>query len=171
MLFLVTWCALMRLFPLTQTQGERHPRNTAPGGARRMDTVGLTPTAAVTALPTRARTAATWSNPLHPEPAPMASFILDTLAYADTLKAGGFSPQQAETQARALAEILDRQMASKAEVAEHENNLQHAIEVLRLEMKRDIAETKADLTRWVIGAGVLQTTIVVGVLLKVAKLV
>ena len=101
----------------------------------------------------------------------MASFILDTLAYADTLKAGGFSPQQAETQARALAENLDRQMATKAEVAEHENNLQHAIEVLRLEMKRDIAETKADLTRWVIGAGVLQTTIVVGVLLKVAKLV
>lgn len=101
----------------------------------------------------------------------MASFILDTLAYADTLKAGGFSPQQAETQARALAEILDRQKATKAEVAEHENNLQHAIEVLRLEMKRDIAETKADLTRWVIGAGVLQTTIVVGVLLKVAKLV
>jgi len=101
----------------------------------------------------------------------MASFILDTLAYADTLKAGGFSPQQAETQARALAEILDRQMSTKAEVAEHENNLQHAIEVLRLEMKRDIAETKDDLTRWVIGAGVLQTTIVVGVLLKVAKLV
>jgi hypothetical protein len=101
----------------------------------------------------------------------MASFILDTLAYADTLKAGGFSPQQAETQARALAEILDRQMATKAEVAEHENNLQPAIEVLRLEMRRDIAETKADLTRWVIGASVLQTTIVVGVLLKVAKLV
>ena len=101
----------------------------------------------------------------------MTTFILDTLAYADTLKAGGFSAQQAETQARALAEILDRQMATKAEVAEHENNLQHAIEVLRLEMKRDIAETKAELTRWVIGAGVLQTTIVVGVLLKVAKLV
>ena len=93
------------------------------------------------------------------------------MAYADTLKAGGFSPQQAETQARALAEILDRQMATKAEVAEHENHLQHAIEVLRLEMKRDIAETKADLTRWVIGAGVLQTTIVVGVVLKVAKLI
>ncbi|WP_295613365.1 hypothetical protein [uncultured Lamprocystis sp.] len=39
---------------------------------------------------------------------------------ADTLKAGRFSPQQAETQARALAEILDRQMATKAEVVEHE---------------------------------------------------
>jgi hypothetical protein len=38
----------------------------------------------------------------------MTTFILDTLAYADTLKAGGYSAQQAETQARALAEILDR---------------------------------------------------------------
>ena len=108
----------------------------------------------------------------------MATFILDTLAYSETLKAGGFSEQQAATQARALAEILDRQMTTKAEVAEHENNLQHAIEVLRLELKRDlaetntrIAETKADLTRWVIGVGFLQTTIIIGVLLKVAKLV
>jgi len=108
----------------------------------------------------------------------MNTFILDTPAYSETLKAGGFSEQQAVTQARALAEILDRQMATKAKVAEHENNLQHAIEVLRLELKRDpaetntrIAETKANLTRWVIGVGFLQTTIIVRVLLKVAKLV
>lgn len=101
----------------------------------------------------------------------MTTFILDTLAYADTLKAGGFSPQQAETQARALAEILDRQMATKAEVEEHDHNLQHALEVPRLELKRDIAESKAELTRWVIGAGVLQTTLVIGVLLRVAKLI
>ncbi|WP_295581572.1 hypothetical protein [uncultured Lamprocystis sp.] len=40
----------------------------------------------------------------------MTSFILDTLAYSETLKAGGFSEQQAATQARALAEILDRRI-------------------------------------------------------------
>lgn len=97
----------------------------------------------------------------------MTTFILDTLAYSETLKAGGFSEQQANTQARALAEILDRQMATKAELTEHENNLRHDIEVLR----RDLAETKADLTRWVVGAGVLQTTLIIGVLLKVAKLI
>jgi len=119
----------------------------------------------------------------------MTTFILDTLAYSETLKAGGFSEQQATTQARALAEILDRQMATKAEVDTHENNLQRDIEgvrvelkrdieVLRLELKRDlaetntrIAETKADLTRWVVGVGFLQTTVIIGVLLKVAKLV
>jgi hypothetical protein len=70
----------------------------------------------------------------------MTTFVLDTLAYAETLKAGGFNEQQAATQARALAEIIDRQMATKAEVEAHENNLRRDIEALRLEMKRDIAE-------------------------------
>lgn len=101
----------------------------------------------------------------------MSTFVLDTLAYSDTLKAGGFSPQQAETQARALAEILDRQMATKAEMDAHENNLRRDIEALRLELKRDLAETKADLTRWVVGVGILQTSLIIGVLLKVAKLI
>ena len=108
----------------------------------------------------------------------MTTFILDTLAYSETLKAGGFSEQQATTQARALAEILDRQMATKAEVETHENNLRRDIELLRMEMKRDIADTntriaesKAELTRWVIGAGLLQTTVIIAVLMKVAKLI
>lgn len=101
----------------------------------------------------------------------MTSFILDTLAYSELLKAGGFTEQQAATQARALAEILDRQMATKTEVDAHNNALKHDIELLRLELKRDIAETKAELTRWVIGAGLLQTTVIVGVLLKVANLI
>ena len=101
----------------------------------------------------------------------MTTFILDTLAYTETLRAGGFSEQQAVTQARALAEILDRQMATKAEMDAHENNLRRDIELLRMEMKRDIAEAKAELTRWIVGAGVLQTTVIIGVLMKVAKLI
>jgi hypothetical protein len=113
---------------------------------------------------------------------PMTTFILDTLAYTETLRAGGFSEQQAATQARALAEILDRQMATKAEMDAHENNLRRDIENVHIELKRDIremelkleariAESKAELTRWVIGAGLLQTTVIVGVLMKVAKLI
>ncbi|MBK1709799.1 hypothetical protein CKO17_12025 [Marichromatium gracile] len=34
-----------------------------------------------------------------------------------------------------------------------------------------IAEARTDLTRWIIGAGLLQTTVIIGVLLKVAGLV
>lgn len=123
----------------------------------------------------------------------MTTLILDTLDYATKLKAGGFSEQQAEAQARALAEVLERQIVTKAEAVEHENNLRRDIagvradltrdiEALRVELKRDIreselklearlSETKADLTRWVIGVGILQTTVVIGVLMKVAKLI
>lgn len=55
---------------------------------------------------------------------------------------------------------------------------EHDLDVLRLEIKRVLAETqasiaeaKAELKRWVIGAGVLHTTLVIGVLLRVAKLI
>ena len=101
----------------------------------------------------------------------MTTFVLDTLAYAETLKAGGFNEQQAATQARALAEIIDRQMATKAEVEAHENNLKRDIEALRLEVKRDIAESKAELIRWVVGAGFLQTTLIIGALMKMSGMV
>jgi hypothetical protein len=91
-------------------------------------------------------------------------------------------------------------MATKSEVETHENTLRRDIETLRLETKRDIemlrletkrdiealrldmkreiaetntriAETKAELTRWIIGAGLLQTTVIVAVLMKIAKLI
>jgi len=38
---------------------------------------------------------------------------------------------------------------------------------LRLELK--IAETKADLIRWVVGVGLLQITIIAGLILKLAS--
>ena len=38
----------------------------------------------------------------------MATIVLDTLEYATRLKTGGFSEQQAETQARALADVLEK---------------------------------------------------------------
>lgn len=115
----------------------------------------------------------------------MTAIVLDTLEYASKLKAGGFNEQQAETQARALAEVLERQMATKAEITEHENLLRRDLaeikrdlreSELRLEAKiaethAKIAETKSDLTRWVVGVGFFQTTLIIGVLMKVAKLI
>ncbi len=68
----------------------------------------------------------------------MATIVLDTLEYATRLKTGGFSEQQAEAQARALADVLEKQMATKAEVVEHENGLRRDI----AELKRDLRETE-----------------------------
>jgi hypothetical protein len=62
-------------------------------------------------------------------------------------------------------------MATKAEVDAHENSLKRDIREAELRLEAKIAETKADLTRWIVGAGILQTLLIIGVLLKVAKLV
>jgi hypothetical protein len=119
----------------------------------------------------------------------MSAIILDTLEFAAKLKAGGFTEQQAEAQTRALAEVIEKQLTTKSEIEKHENALRRDLETMRVELKRDlkeielrleakiaethtkIAETKADLTRWIIGAGVLQTSLIIGVLMKIAKLI
>ncbi len=121
----------------------------------------------------------------------MSSIVLDTLDYATKLKAGGFSEQQAETQARALAEIVERQLATRQDVETHETEIKRDIhdsenrlevrikeleivlrkdvELLRAETKRDLAETKAELIRWVVGVGLLQLTIITALLLKLVN--
>jgi len=121
----------------------------------------------------------------------MNAIILDTLEFANKLKAGGFTEQQAETQARAIADIVEKQLATKQDmeareadlkrdiheseyrlevkIKELEITLRKDIEILRAEVKRDIAETKAELIRWVVGVGILQLTIITALLLKLAN--
>ena len=36
---------------------------------------------------------------------------------------------------------------------------------------KDLAETKAELIRWVVGVGVLQTTLVVAIIARLAKII
>jgi hypothetical protein len=45
------------------------------------------------------------------------------------------------------------------------------MELLRAELKKDLAETKAELIRWVVGVGILQTTLIVGILARLAKVI
>jgi multidrug resistance efflux pump len=101
----------------------------------------------------------------------MSTIILDTLEFASKLKAGGFTEQQAETQARAIAELVEKQLVDKrameesreslqrdirdsenrleirmkeleARMKELETNLRKDIELLRSETKKDIAEIR-----------------------------
>jgi hypothetical protein len=71
-------------------------------------------------------------------------------------------------------DLKELENASTLKIKETENK----IELLRAETKRDIAEThrliaktKSDLTRWIIGAGFLQTTMIMGMLLRIAHLI
>jgi hypothetical protein len=94
------------------------------------------------------------------------AITFDTLKYANRLKAAGMSPTLAEAEAEALSEVLEinlKDFATKQDLAELEQRLD-----LKLDAK--LADTKAELIRWVVGAGFLQTALIVGVLLKVAHL-
>lgn len=42
------------------------------------------------------------------------------------------------------------------------------MELIRSELKRDLAETKRELIRWVVGVGILQTTLIAALLIKLS---
>jgi len=52
-----------------------------------------------------------------------STIVFDTLAYAKKLKAAGFTEEQAEIQAEALAEIVDERLATKQDLRELEMRL------------------------------------------------
>jgi hypothetical protein len=131
----------------------------------------------------------------------MSAITFDTHKFVRKLREAGFEEKQAEAvsdafkEAQSEAEIstnhgIETHEASiKRDIAESENRLEYQIkalevklgrdiEVLRAETKQSIAETnarisetKAELIRWVVAVGILQSTVIVGVLLKIAHLI
>ena len=99
----------------------------------------------------------------------MTVITFDTHEFFKELKGVGFSDQQAEV-------ITRLQKAAIKETLEQAKNDYHLEEIankrdlkeLELELKRDIAETKAELIRWVVGFGLFQTAIITALLLKLS---
>jgi len=104
---------------------------------------------------------------------------IDTLRLAKQLGAH-FPPEQSEALTEALAGLVESDLATKRDLKELEMALRHDVKELEVTLKRDIkelelrleakiAETKAELVRWVIGAGFLQTALIAALLLKLVK--
>ena len=108
----------------------------------------------------------------------MTTLTFDTHEFVTKLKQAGLSESQAEAITR-----LHRQAANATiDYVKHEHSLENVvtnkdldvriketelkIELVRSELKRDIAETKAELIRWIVGVGLLQITIITALLLK-----
>lgn len=93
----------------------------------------------------------------------MTAISFDTLQFVQRLKKAGVK----EAEAEAIAEAV-RDVQTSADVATREDVMalkkDMAVVEARLEVK--IAETKADLVRWVVGVGVLQTALIAAMLLK-----
>lgn len=108
----------------------------------------------------------------------MNAIHFDTLAFANRLKSAGFTDAQAQVLVELQRETTDQaleqakhdfhldDLATKRDVKELETELQHSLALIKADTARLIAETKADLTRWIIAAGFLQTTVIIGVLLN-----
>ena len=97
------------------------------------------------------------------------------------LKEVATQPQLRETELRLQKEIKEVEanlqkeiQQTRLEIKEVEARLSKEIHTLDLKIAENtskIAETKAELVRWVVGVGLLQTTLLTGVLLRVAHFI
>lgn len=81
----------------------------------------------------------------------MTAITFDTLRFSNRLKNAGVPPAQAEAEAEALAEVFEinlKELATKDD------------------LRREIAESKAELIRWVVGVGLLQITLITALVLR-----
>lgn len=86
----------------------------------------------------------------------MSAFLFDTLRLSRTLRdKGHFTTEQAETLAEALSEASQNDFATKADIAQLEAKL---------------AETKADILKWMVGAIGFQTLVILGALVSLARI-
>jgi hypothetical protein len=104
----------------------------------------------------------------------MASMTFDTLKVATRLESAGYTAEQARVQATVLAEVMAEEservadrFATKADVLQELTGLRADLNSQRLEAKAMNSESKADLTRWVVGVGVLQMALVSALVLNV----
>lgn len=97
----------------------------------------------------------------------MTIITFDTHEFIKELKNAGFSEQQAE----AITNLQKTVIGTTLEQAKHDHQLddlatKRDLKELELKVAKDIAESKAELIRWVVGVRVLQMTLIVGLMLN-----
>jgi hypothetical protein len=109
----------------------------------------------------------------------MVALAIDTYALVTKLKEAGIPEQQAAAQVETITKAIDTAL----EQSRHEHDFDNLvttknldariretelkIELVKSELKREIAKTKADLIRWVVGVGLLQIAIITALILKI----
>jgi hypothetical protein len=91
-----------------------------------------------------------------------SQILFDRLTYVDRLKAGSFSEQQARAAADALGEALTETVATKADIAQLESKIEtrfSALDVRFAAIDAHIAESRASVIQWVVGAAIGACTV------------
>jgi len=90
----------------------------------------------------------------------MLTTTFDSLGYAKKLEAAGFTREQAEVQANAFREFTSIQEENTRKELATKGDLQD----VRNELKVEIAETKHEILKWMMGMLVAQTALIVAVI-------
>lgn len=110
----------------------------------------------------------------------MNTLTFDTHEFVTELKQAGLSESQAEVITRLHRKAATATIDYVSNEHQHNNFVTNKdldariketelkVELVRSELKRDIAETKADLIRWVVGVGILQSVLITALVLKLA---
>jgi hypothetical protein len=92
-----------------------------------------------------------------------ATITFDTLQFVQRLKKAGIKEPEAEAIAEAVRDVqTNSDVATKHDLAAVEAKLQAKIAETKVEIER----TKAELVRWVVTVGVLQTAIIAGLVMR-----
>mgnify|MGYP000105572246 CR=1 FL=1 len=75
------------------------------------------------------------------------AIAFDTLAYAKRLKKAGFTDEQAEVQAEAMAELIDERLATKEDVKNSELALRRDVKEMETSIQRDMKEMETSIQR------------------------
>ena len=97
----------------------------------------------------------------------MTTLTFDTHEFVKKLKEAGFSEEQAE----ALTNLQKITASNTLEHARHDYHLddlatKRDLNESQLKLQKEIAETKAELVKWVVAVGLLQITIITSLLLR-----
>ena len=85
---------------------------------------------------------------------------IDTLNIYSRLKSTGLTEESAREIAEIFRETVEENLASKNDLKTTESNLTKYIESVRAELKKDIAESKAETIKWVAGMLVAQAALI-----------
>ena len=85
------------------------------------------------------------------------AIAFDTHRFVKRLTESGFTEKQAETLAEEHVDLLNANLATKADVA----NVEASVEALRQETRAAIEAVKVDLLKWLFGALIAQGGLIV----------
>ena len=94
----------------------------------------------------------------------------DTHRFVRNLVAGGFTERQAEVLADEQIQLINSNLATKADIEALRLSTTSDIETLRLSTEAKIESAKFEIVKWLIGAMIAQGTLIVGLTVALNKL-